>query len=262
MAYRKGESHVLREPRASTGGFEAFKESISLQLAARAARLAEESPSLGTRSASAAPDITGSKQENRQNNLEKQVSPSRLFIWGLGFAVGITVSAGVMYFFLGMNLRPPLPSPSVLAAAPTLPSPSATADAPPLTTPPLTTPPLTTPPLPAPAKVDTTAALQPPPSAAALVISIAPKPSVLTPSQTKLSPPEILEVQTRLESLGMKPGPLDGVFGPLLATAIRRYEETKGRPQIGNVDREVLERLRQETNESISQVPTQRSTQP
>jgi Putative peptidoglycan binding domain len=252
MVYRKGESHVLREPRASTGGFEAFKESISLQLAARAARLAEESPSLGTRSASAAPDIIGSKQENRQNNLEKQVSPSRLFILGLGFAVGITVSASVMYFFLGMNLGPPLPSPSVLAAAPTLPSPSATADA----------PPLTTPPLPAPAKVDPTAALQPPPSAAALVISIAPKPSVLTPSQTKLSPPEILEVQTRLESLGMKPGPLDGVFGPLLAAAIRRYEETKGRPQIGNVDREVLERLRQETNESNSQVPTQRSTQP
>jgi hypothetical protein len=99
MVYRKGESHV-REPRASTGGFEAFKESISLQLAARAARLAEESPSLGTRSGSAAPDIIGSKQENRQNNLEKQVSPSRLFILGLGFAVGITVSAGVMYFFL------------------------------------------------------------------------------------------------------------------------------------------------------------------
>jgi peptidoglycan hydrolase-like protein with peptidoglycan-binding domain len=71
-----------------------------------------------------------------------------------------------------------------------------------------------------------------------------------------------LEVQTRLESLGMKPGPLDGFFGPLLAAAIRRYEEAKGRPQIGNVDRELLERLRQETNELIPQVPPQRSKKP
>jgi Putative peptidoglycan binding domain len=296
MVYRKGEpadapmrdefrrdrtarDQVLSEPRAGTAGFEAFKESISLQLTARAARFAEEPPSLGARSGSAAPDTIGNRQENRQNNLEKPAFPSPLFILGLGFALGVSACAGAMYYFQGINLQSPLPSPSVLAAASTLPSPSATATASPRTTiaaAPLPAPavvdPMATlqpssireapPPLPAPTKVDPIAAHQPPPSAPALVISIAPKPSVLPPDQTKLNPPEILEVQTRLESLGMKPGSPDGVFGPLLAAAIRRYEETKGRPQIGNVDRELLERLRQETNVSVPQVPPQRSKQP
>jgi peptidoglycan hydrolase-like protein with peptidoglycan-binding domain len=112
--------------------------------------------------------------------------------------------------------------------------------------------------LPEPPTVEPTAALPSPPKAAE-GIAVAPKPS---PSQTKLVTLEILEVQRRLESLGMKPGPFDGFFGPLLAAAIRRYEEARGRPAIGNVDRELLERLRQETNELIPQAPRPGSKKP
>jgi hypothetical protein len=226
--------------------------------------------SFGARSGSAESDTIG----NRQNNLEKPGFSSPFFILGLGLALGVSAGAGAMYYFQSINFRSSPPSPSVLAA-PKLPSPSATATAPPQTmiAAPLPAPAVVDPmatlqpsstkeapsPLPAPAKVEPIAALPSPHSAAAEGISVAPKPS---PNQTKLTTPEILEVQTRLESLGMKPGPLDGFFGPLLAAAIRRYEEAKGRPQIGNVDRELLERLRQETNELIPQVPPQRSKKP
>ena len=51
-----------------------------------------------------------------------------------------------------------------------------------------------------------------------------------------------------LESLGMDPGAVDGVFGRRTAEAIRRYEDSKGQPQIGNPDRELLNQLRQEQN--------------
>ena len=261
----------LAESNVSTAGFEAFKNSISRQLAARAARLAEESSSLGARSGSAESDTIG----NRQNNLEKPGFSSPLFILGLGFALGVSAGAGAMYYFQSINLRSSPPSPRVLAAS-ELPSPSATATAPPQTTTATTPLPAVDPmatlqppslkeapsPQPEPVKVDVITSPQPPPSAAAVSVTIAPQSSILPPGRTKLNRPETLEVQTRLESLGMKPGPLDGFFGPLLAAAIRRYEETKGRPQIGNVDRELLERLRQETNESVHQVPPQRSKQP
>src|SRR5580704_436623 len=135
----------LAESNVSTAGFEAFKKSISRQLAARAARL--ESSSLGARSGSAESDTIG----NRQNNLEKPGFSSPLFILALGFALGVSAGAGAMYYFQSINLRSSPPSPSVLAA-PELPSPSATATTPPQTT-------TATTPLPA---VDPMATLQPP----------------------------------------------------------------------------------------------------
>ena len=57
---------------------------------------------------------------------------------------------------------------------------------------------------------------------------------------------EIVEVQTRLEALGMKPGRLDGILGSRTIGAIKRYEDANGLPQTGNIDREILGRLRQE----------------
>jgi tol-pal system protein YbgF len=55
-----------------------------------------------------------------------------------------------------------------------------------------------------------------------------------------------VEVQTRLETLGMKPGRLDGILGSRTIGAIKRYEEANGLPQTGNIDREIMGRLRQE----------------
>lgn len=67
-----------------------------------------------------------------------------------------------------------------------------------------------------------------------------------TPDENELTYSEVLELQTLLESLGMRPGFLDGIPGPRTAAAIKRYEESRGQPQTENLDRELLKRLRQE----------------
>ena len=90
------------------------------------------------------------------------------------------------------------------------------------------------------------------PAVPALPVATAPAmsnlhaPTTRTPDQSELSFSEVMELQTLLESLGMKPGFLDGIPGPRTAAAIRRYEESRGQPQTGNLDRELLKRLRQE----------------
>lgn len=235
------------ESRYDTDEADAFTQAISLQAAARAARFTKHPP------------LTYFELQRAIRKIdlqERRVSRLRSFKLVLAVAIGTAVYSGVMYFFLGMNLRPPPPSPSVTAATPPLPPPSSTDAAQPL-------PPLTTtsaaPPLPPAVVVNPAAALQVPPSVvAAPVVPIALKPAAPTPEQIELSPTEILEVQTRLEALGMKPGPVDGILGPRTVAAIGRYEETKGGPQTGIVDRAILGRLRQEANQSISQTQAQR----
>jgi peptidoglycan hydrolase-like protein with peptidoglycan-binding domain len=77
--------------------------------------------------------------------------------------------------------------------------------------------------------------------------------AVPAPGQSELSPSEIVEVQTRLEALGMKAGAPDGIPGSRTIGAVKRYEEANGRPPTGNIDRELLGRLRQE--KPVSQAP-------
>jgi hypothetical protein len=84
--------------------------------------------------------------------------------------------------------------------------------------------------------------------AAAPVAPDAPAPAMERSGLAELNASEIWELQARLEFLGMRPGSLDGIPGPQTAAAIRRYEESRGRAQTGKLDRELLERLRQEPN--------------
>ena len=201
----------------------------------RAARLAEGPRTPGAGSGSDPRDTIGILQENRRINLVEYGPLSRSFMFALAFAIGAVASAGGIYFFQSMNARHP-PPPSAIAAMPPLPPQSATVVAPP----------------PSPSAVAPQApTLQPSPVEALPAASIALKPAVPMPDQAKLSLPEIVEVQTRLESLGMSPGAWDGVWGPHTAAAIRRYEESKGEPQIGKLDRELLERLRQELADAL-----------
>ena len=97
---------------------------------------------------------------------------------------------------------------------------------------------------------------------AAQEVPTAPMSAVPTLGQSELSPSEIVEVQTRLEALGMKPGPLDGNLGPRTIRAIKRYEEANGRPQTGNIDREILGRLRQEKPISQAESASRKAAAP
>ena len=208
---------------------EAFWQAISLQLEARFAKGARP---VGAGSGSQAQKSIGSPL-GRQVDPEEHVSRRPWFTLMLGLALGITGSAAGFYAFQGLI---PLPaSPHIAIATTPEPTPSPMpAESP-------------APPIP-PVAVDPAPAAQALPVATASAVSNLPVPATGTPDQAELSYSEVLELQTRLESLGMKPGLLDGIPGPRTAAAIRRYEESRGQPQTGNLDRELLKRLRQEPN--------------
>jgi peptidoglycan hydrolase-like protein with peptidoglycan-binding domain len=102
---------------------------------------------------------------------------------------------------------------------------------------------------PAPAAVVTppkTAPAAPVESKAVEAKAAAPAPDKNVPGKDMLGRNEIFDLQTRLKALGLNPGPVDGVAGPQTAAAVRRYEESRGRPPTGFVDRDLLIRLQQE----------------
>src|SRR5690606_3675299 len=48
--------------------------------------------------------------------------------------------------------------------------------------------------------------------------------------------PDVQGLQSRLQDLGLYDGPLDGLFGPETAQAVRRFQQTAGLPPSGMVD--------------------------
>jgi len=57
---------------------------------------------------------------------------------------------------------------------------------------------------------------------------------------------DIAELQARLRTLGFSPGPVDGVAGPMTMAAIKRYQQSRGRPQTGELSNDTLTALRRE----------------
>jgi CheY-like chemotaxis protein len=76
------------------------------------------------------------------------------------------------------------------------------------------------------------------------------------PNQTALRRDEAREVQARLRSFGFNPGPVDGAPGAMTEDAIMRYQQNRGQPQSGKVDRELLEQLRQDPAPTVVQRAT------
>jgi len=205
---------------------EAYWQAISLQLEAR---FAEGARPVGAGSSGRQTQQSIGSALGRQVDPEEHVSRRPWFTLMLGFALGVTASVAGFYAFEGMN---PLPPPLHFVIAPErTPSPMP-AESPPSLIPPVA--------------VDPAPAVQALPVEAAPAISNLPVPIAGTPDQNELSNAEIMELQTLLQSLGMNPGFLDGLPGPRTDEAIKRYEESRGQPQTGNLDRELLKRLRQE----------------
>jgi peptidoglycan hydrolase-like protein with peptidoglycan-binding domain len=73
-----------------------------------------------------------------------------------------------------------------------------------------------------------------------------PAPATAPEPEIALTWAEILEVQKRLGTLGMNPGPVDGIVGPLTTRGAQRYEELRGGPVSGRVDRRLLRLLQQD----------------
>jgi hypothetical protein len=73
-----------------------------------------------------------------------------------------------------------------------------------------------------------------------------PGPAIPPEPENALSRAEVLEVQKRLVALGISPGPLDGIVGPLTAGGVQQYEQLRGGPVSGKVDRRLLQLLKQD----------------
>jgi CheY-like chemotaxis protein len=171
----------------------------------------------------------------------------------LAFAVAAIASSGIAYLFptVGSEAVPLSPSAAALPeSAPLL----AMAAATPTAAPPDPASPSSAPssPLPAtsvayaPAVVP--AAVQ---TAAAADSQLAPVEPA--PNQIPLQRDEAREVQERLRSFGFNPGRVDGVAGAMTEGAVIRYQQDRGQPQTGKVDRELLEQLRQDPAPQIVQ---------
>jgi CheY-like chemotaxis protein len=170
---------------------------------------------------------------------------------GLGFAVAAIVGSGVAYLVptVGSPLVPPSPS-AAARSEPASPV-SMVAAAP---TPPDSAWPSSAPSSPSPAtSIAYTPAVVP---AAAQAAEGQQAPVEAAPNQTPLRRAEAREVQERLRSFGFNPGRVDGVPGAMTEGAVRYYQQDRGQPQTGKVDRELLEQLRQDPAPQIVQRAT------
>ena len=56
-------------------------------------------------------------------------------------------------------------------------------------------------------------------------------------------------------SFGYNPGPIDGNAGRMTQGAVMGYQQERGEPQTGKVDRDVLEQLRQDPAPKVAVAP-------
>ena len=62
-------------------------------------------------------------------------------------------------------------------------------------------------------------------------------------------------MQAKLYTFGFNPGPIDGADGPMTHAAATHYEADRGLPQTGEVDRALLETLRQDPAPQVAALP-------
>jgi hypothetical protein len=98
--------------------------------------------------------------------------------------------------------------------------------------------------------VDMAAAIPAPPQSAPPVTLPAPASTTAPEPEIALSRSEIVELQKRLASLGLNPGPIDGVIGPRTTASAQKYQAKVGRAVTGKVDRGLLALLRRDPDAS------------
>jgi DNA-binding NarL/FixJ family response regulator len=178
----------------------------------------------------------------------------------LGFAVGAIACSAVAYLVPTIRLVAVPLSPSTAASTAALAEPAALvsmAAATPTPAPPDPASPSSAPSSPSPATdVAYTPAVVP--ASAQTVPAADSQQALVDPAanQTPLRRAEMREVQARLRSFGFNPGPVDGAPGAMTDGAAVRYQQNRGQPQTGKVDRELLEQLRQDPAPTVVQRAT------
>ncbi len=182
--------------------------------------------------------LAAAQQERREALRAYDRTRRRQQILTAGVAVGALIALGIAS--LAPPIAPPVAAPPAVAAAP--------APAPGEQVPPVIE-----------------AAAQPPlvPDAASADTSSAPVPSVAAepPAPDPLRADEVREVQRRLQGFGFNPGPADGVAGPMTANAAASYQQSRGQPLTGDIDRDLLAQLREDPSPQVASPPPQRTAQ-
>jgi hypothetical protein len=181
----------------------------------------------------------------------------RRLIVTLSAVLALTVGAAVAYFVSTVESRPLSRLPS--AAAQPEPAPSreiASAAMAPVVPDPSPPPTSASPP------TSVGDAIEPAATQAPLVTDSQPAPVEARPSESPLQSNDVREIQAKLRSFGFNPGPVDGTAGRLTEVAVRRYQQARGQPQTGEIDRRLLEQLRQEPAPPAAQQVAQRGPRP
>jgi hypothetical protein len=147
-----------------------------------------------------------------------------------GVAVGALIALGIAS--LAPPTAAPVAAPPAVAAAPVEPAPPVMVAA--------------AQPTVLPAATSTVPPAEPAP------LSTAPLPE---PEPEPLRGQEVREVQKRLRGFGFNPGPADGVAGRMTAGAVMSYQQSRGQPQTGDIDRGLLEQLRQDPAPQVAPPP-------
>lgn len=197
--------------------------------------MADFSRKLGERAArQAAGGLAAAQQERREALRAYDRARRRQQMLTAGVAVGALIALGIAS--LAPPIAPPVSAPQAVAAVPAEPPPSVmVAAARP------TVVPDTVPPAPAPVLAPATAVAPPVP-------------------EPPLRADEVREVQKRLQGFGFSPGPADGVAGRMTANAVMSYQQNRGQPQTGDIDRDLLQQLRQDPAPQVAP-PPQRTAQ-
>jgi hypothetical protein len=219
-------------------------EELSRQLAERLARQRAADP----RAAAAA---------RRAALLAYDQARERRLIVALSVVLAATVAASVGYFVSTIDLQsvPPLAN---AAARPQPAAPVETAAAAPA--PALDSAPAASP-GPAESASDTPAAEQATAETAQVADSQA-APVNGTPNPAPLQRDDVREIQAKLRSFGFNPGPVDGNPGRMTEGAVRRYQQDRGQPQTGEIDKALLQQLRQDPAPPAVQQVAQRAARP
>lgn len=175
--------------------------------------------------------LAGAAQERREALKAYDRARRRQQMLTAGVAVGALIALGIAS--LAPPTAPPVAPPPAVAAAPAEPAPAVMAAQPTVL----------------PDAASTASPTEPAPSSTAT--PAAPQP---------LRGEEVREVQKRLQGFGFNPGPADGVAGRVTAGAVMSYRQSRGQPQTSDIDRDLLEQLRQDPAPQAA-APTQRTAQ-
>jgi hypothetical protein len=200
--------------------------------------MADFSRQLGERVArQSAGGLAGAAQERREAMKAYDRTRRRQQMLTAGVAVGALIALGIAS--LAPPIASPVAAPPAVAAAPAEPPPVMVA---------------ATQPTVLPDAQPTVPATEPATPSVAPAAVAAPEP---------LRGEEVREVQKRLQGFGFNPGPADGIAGRMTASAVMSYQQSRGQPQSGEIDRDLLEQLRQDPAPQVAQLtpPPQRMAQ-